>query len=161
MKWWWLVALATGVLVVGIILGLIVELGPKTASPEATIALREVLLGSPARVPSAENPWQASDRLTSKQRYTTTDPLALRVVSAEPGERQIELTVRLLKEDGSFETLTPSTISVAGGTGGYCCWYVDSPGVYKLQIFRAGSTPFVIPLTITSSRAAPKNPLSI
>lgn len=156
MKWAWWALGGVAAVILGVGMALIVDLSP-TPTGSGSVPIREVLLGTPTERPTAEKPWQGSDRLTQKKRYATTDLLALRVVSEAPPERVIQLTARLLLEDGSVEPLSPSVISVPSGTGGYCCWTVEKPGEYKLQIFRENETPFVVPLTIVKpTNQAPK-----
>ena len=157
MKWFTLtawqgwVAIGIVMLFVGVTLAATVNLRPES-SEEGAFSLEEVLLGMPATAPTADAPWRPGDRLTQKRTYATNDPLALRVVSREPPERQLPLTVRLLREDGSVQALSPSAITVSGGTGGFCCWTVEPAGKYKLQIFAPGEAPFVLPITIVPAR---------
>lgn len=153
MKWRWWLLFAGIALAAGVGLGLIIELGPGAATKPAPLALREINVGTPVKPPTAENVWKATDRLTQKRQYTTADPLALRVVSAEPPAASVTLNVRLLREDGSVYTLEPETITVAGGTGGFCCWHIETPGSYKWQVFRTGQgAPVVVPITIVAAR---------
>lgn len=161
MKWWWLAPAAVATAAAGILLGWVVDVTPDFDTPESDPAFREILVGTPASVLAAGEPWQPTDRLTQKQTYTTADPLAVRVVSSEPLERHIQLTVRLLKQDGSVEALRPETITVTGGTGGFCCWQVETPGKYSLQIFQGDSAPFVLPLTVVKARHSNKSPLQL
>lgn len=157
MKWaWWAVG-GVAAIIVGVVMASIVDLSPAPSGESDAPPIREVLLGAPTVRPTEDAPWQASDPLTQKKRYTTTDLLALRVVSDAPPERQIQLTARLLLENGLVEPMSPSTVTVLGGTGGYCCWTVAKEGKYKLQIFREGESPFVLPLEISkAAKQAPK-----
>lgn len=161
MKWWWIAGGAIATIIIGGVLGGFVTLrSTETAGPADPI-IREVLLGVPAEKPTVEKPWQGSDRLTQKRTYATNDTLAVRLVSDEPIERILQFSVRLLREDGSVKTLSPSTFTVPGGVGGYCCWQVDTPGTYSMQIFRERQTPFVIPLTVVKSQQGNKSPLQL
>lgn len=152
MKWRWWLLFAGIALAAGVMLGLMIELGPGTAPKLSPIALREINVGTPVKPPGAEGAWKATDRLTQKRQYTTADPLALRIVSAEPPAASVTLNVRLLREDGSVYALEPETITVAGGTGGFCCWSIETPGSYKWQVIRAGQAPYVVPIQIVDSR---------
>lgn len=149
-SWKGLFAGAVFAVIIGVIMGLIVNLQPARHEEGRVFRLEEVILGTPVTPPAAGTVWNPADRLTSKKTYATNDPLALRVVSREPAEQPIVLTARLLREDGSLEALEPSTITVLGGTGGYCCWHIDQQGKYKLQIFSGEQAPFVLPVTVTA-----------
>jgi hypothetical protein len=157
MKWLWWALGGLVAIILGVVMAFRVELAPAPATSLDSPRIREVLLGIPTQQPTVETPWQGSDHLTQKRHYTTMDLLALRVVSDAPAERQLKLTARLLLEDGSVESLSPATITVPGGMGGYCCWTVAKEGEYKLQIFRENESSFVVPLTIVkSTKQAPK-----
>lgn len=161
MKWRWFGAALILAVGVGAGLGWLVQLTPTTPEGPAPLAIRDVVLGTPVQAPTSARPWKATDRLTQKQSYMTTDPLALRVVSAEPEEQTFSLTVRLLSDDGSAVMLSPTTLSLTGGTSGYCCWYVATPGSYKLQIFRPREAPLAVPFRVVKQLSAPKSPLSL
>ena len=137
---------------IGVLFGSIVSLRPSGPTGDGAVALDEVILGTPGTPPTDNAPWQPGDPLAQKRTYETGQFLALRVVSRESKERQIPLTARLLHDDGSLTPLSPSTITVTGGTGGFCCWQIDTPGKYKLQIFAPEQAPIVVPLTIVAAR---------
>ncbi len=150
----WILGAAGAALLGGILLGLLVNLGPASNPPTPTLAIDEIVIGIPGVMPQEGAVWNASSRLLQKRNYTTADPLALRVVSHAASDRAFTLSVRLLEEDGTVQTLSPATITVNGGTSGYCCWTITKPGEYKLQLLAQDQAPLLLPITIV---AAPKN----
>lgn len=161
MKWWRLLAAAVSAIILGMLLGWMVDVTPTQQAPQTDFKISEVLLGIPATPPTADRPWRGTDRLAQKREYTITDLLALRVVSSEPPERQMMLSIRLLNEAGYIQSLSPGSIQIMGGTDGYCCWQVATPGTYSLQIFRSDQAPLVLPLTIIKSQQSKKSPIQL
>ncbi len=149
---WSLLALGAGLAVIaGVVLGLVVQLKPSpSTTPEFSID--EIVLGMPEALPAEGKQWNPSSRLIQKRTYTTNEPLALRVVSHASKEEQTELSVRLLNKAGAVQALSPASISVSGGTSGYCCWTITTAGEYRFQIFTGTQAPFIVPVTIIPAR---------
>ena len=86
--------------------------------------------------------------LRTQSQYRTGEPLALRIKTASGIRDDVQISVRLLKEPGGIKQLSPSSISLSPGISTFCCWQIDEPGQYTLQIFRPDRQNTSLPLQI-------------
>lgn len=140
LPWKWLL-LGAAVLLVIIVMSQI-SLLPDSASNTAgqnaqQLAITQIKLGSMKGV-----------ALISKDAYTVGEPLALRVQTADPAPETFQVTIRLLTERGEIKPLAPATVTFTKKKDTYCCWVVNEPGIYKLQVFRPDQRISSFALTI-------------
>ena len=147
-RYMWLVAALALAVVAGIwyaaSLPIGVEQTTTTSAVQETI-VSEITLGA---LRSAEEANDVDPPLVQKPSYTTSDQLVLRITTAPEVERLVELNARLLTPAGEVVELDPSVVQFSPGTSGFCCWQVEEPGEYTLQIFRPERTITSIPLKI-------------
>lgn len=87
-------------------------------------------------------------RIEQKSRYTTIDPLVMRITSTEQATEPFSVNVRLVRPDGSIVGIDPPTATFSPGISSFCCWTVSEPGEYTLQIYRPEGIFSSAPLTI-------------
>lgn len=140
--------LVVSLLVVLIIL--MVVLTDRPSAPEFAPLIEEIILGTPR---SASQTQVANPKLRSKSDYSTTEGLALRVVTNQPVEAPVTVSVRLVDDKGVIHPLEPSTLQFSQVKTTFCCWTISEAGTYTLQVFRPDASITSIPLKIM---AAPK-----
>lgn len=92
--------------------------------------------------------------------YTTNSLLALQITTEESVENPLQFTARLLNPTGAVVPLDPPSFTVKPGTSIFCCWQIDTPADYILQIFRPEGTITSIPVKVRQGSAA-TNPASL
>jgi hypothetical protein len=94
--------------------------------------------------------------MREKMSYTTADQIVLRVTTSPEVIRPVELNARLLTPEGRVVELNPSSVSFEPGTSSFCCWRVDTPDEYTLQIFRPERTITTYPLPVIRAAETPR-----
>lgn len=95
--------------------------------------------------------------LRQQPSYLAGEPLALRVTTAEDVRGSIQISVRLLDKGGGIHELSPSSVEFQPGTSTFCCWRIEKPGTYTLQIFRPERTVTTLPITIQAGFSQKKS----
>jgi len=110
---------------------------------KTTIAdIRLAALADPTRINESNPP------LRQFSSYTTNDYIALKITTTADAPARQEITARLLTSDGGVKALNPPSFVFPSGTSTFCCWQVDTPGTYTLQLFRPEGGVTTFPLTI-------------
>lgn len=73
------------------------------------------------------------------------DPIALKVES-ETALKKFWLKARLLDGWQRVRSLSPASIQVKSGTANFCCWKINQPGTYTVQLFKPDGS--IIPLGV-------------
>lgn len=107
--------------------------------------ITEITVGTPLNAEEAKRP---DPKLRQATAYEINQPLALRIKLNPQIQEPVQVGVRLLTEQGTIVELDPSKVTLAPGTTTYCCWQVDRPDTYLMQIFRPEKTITSIPLII-------------
>lgn len=110
------------------------------------ITVRELVIGTPLDG-STSSPVGVG-KLATRADYGPTDPIGLRISTQAPAETVLQLTVRLVRPDGTFAQIIPATVQLTQGDSGYCCWTIGESGRYSLQVFRPDGKLSSIPLRI-------------
>lgn len=97
---------------------------------------------------TAQEEGKENPALKQQNNYRTGEPLALRITTAESVKEAIQISVRLLDKGGGIQELSPSSVEFKPGTSTFCCWRINEPGSYTLQIFRPEKTVTAIPIKI-------------
>ncbi len=105
---------------------------------------------------TAQEEGKENPALKQQNNYHTGEPLALRITTAESVQEAIQISVRLLDKGGGIQELSPSSVSFKPGTSTFCCWRINEPGSYTLQIFRPEKTVTAIPIKIQGAVITPK-----
>jgi hypothetical protein len=95
--------------------------------------ITEITVGALARPELAES---MNPPIQQRPFYTTADQLVMKVTTAENIVEPIEVNVRLLTTEKRVTELDPPSVKFQPGTSSFCCWRIESPGDYTLQIFR-------------------------
>lgn len=140
------------IVVSGILVAQFVSLNKFDAAPNHSNNIKELIITEMvlAGLATSDQATVKNPNLRQSPSYATGQPLALRVTTAPNVTRDIELSARLLTETGEIKDLDPSSIKLAAGTSTFCCWTIDTPGTYRLQIFRPEKTITSIPVVITA-----------
>lgn len=110
--------------------------------------ITEITLGTPL---NAEEAKKSAPKLRQQSAYDINQPLALRVQLNPQIQSSIQVGVRLITEQGKIIELDPPTITLAPGASTFCCWQINQPNIYSMQIFRPEKTITSIPVTIRQS----------
>lgn len=105
----------------------------------------DLRLGTPVRAEFAN---QKNPPIKQKSEYTVNELIMLRGTTTEAATDSVSLDVRLVDDKSRIVPLTPSSVSLAPGTNSYCCWTIETPGKYTMQIFRPDSIISTLPITI-------------
>ncbi|MEK7557558.1 MAG: hypothetical protein AAB538_06255 [Patescibacteria group bacterium] len=97
--------------------------------------------------------------LRQQPSYIAGEPLALRITTAEDVHEPIQIGVRLLDKGGGIHDISPSSVEFQPGTSTFCCWRIEKPGTYTLQIFRPEKTVTSLPLRIQPGFSQQKKPV--
>ncbi len=121
-------------------------------SPGNTTAvyISDLRIGTPVRPEFAS---QQNPPIKQKTEYTVHEPIMLRATTADDAEDAVSVQVRLINETSSIVSLNPSTVSFEPGTNSFCCWTVDTPGQYTMQVFRPNGAVTTLPLKIVKDYA--------
>lgn len=87
--------------------------------------------------------------------YTTEDYIALRVTTQPSITKSIQMGARLLTREGRIVELDPPSMTLPPGESTFCCWIIDEPNEYTLQLFRPEGIISSIPLKIRKALSAP------
>ncbi len=107
----------------------------------------DLRLGTPVR-PEFAN--QENPPIKQKTEYTILEPIMLRGTTTDAATDTLSLDVRLVDSKSKIISLDPGTVSLEPGTSSYCCWVVNTPGQYTMQIFRPDSVVTTLPIKIVS-----------
>lgn len=148
-----------------VIVGLVVLAGVWTAiwwenrKPQIKETGREVIISeiTLASLRTADEANKKNPALKQQNNYPAGEPLAMRVTTAANVTEPIQVSVRLLSSEGSIVPLSPASVEFQPGTSTFCCWKIDAPGKYQLQIFRPERTVTTLPLTITGGGKDQRN----
>lgn len=118
----------------------------KVTAPEGhELIITEITLGTPLNAGEATKP---APKLRQAAAYTPSEPLALRITTDPQVAETTSVSVRLVNQNGEITELDPSQVTLSPGTSTYCCWLVNRPGDYIMQIFRPERIITTLPLTI-------------
>lgn len=149
--------LSIGGIVIAVGLGLIVAqrimIGPDPTHTADPVRLTDAVLGTPVTTEGSQA--DILSRLQQRPEYDPAEPIALRVTADIPSGNSAQLSVRLRDAAGAITSLSPGTLTIQNGTSGYCCWVIDEPGDYTLQISRPSGPLSSLPLTIRAGRREP------
>ncbi len=144
----WLLVIVLAMIVLGVLYASRLQLSNQRTTnsreDQATI-ISEIKLGA-LQYPEAAD--KINPPIIQKPSYTTNDQLVLRVTTAPDVDRLIEVNARLLTLRGEVIELDPPAVEFAPGTNGFCCWQIEEPGEYTLQIFRPERVITTIPLKV-------------
>ncbi len=106
----------------------------------------DLRLGTPVRASFAT---QKNPPIKQKADYTVNEPIMLQGTTAATVTSPISVSVRLVDTTSKITDLKPSKVSLSPGTSSYCCWTIDTPGTYTIQVLRPDSITTSLPITIT------------
>ena len=106
----------------------------------------DLRLGTPVRASFAP---QKNPPIKQKADYTVGEPIMLQGTTISSLTSPINVSVRLVDATSKITNLKPSTVSFSPGTSSYCCWTIDTPGKYIVQVLRPDSITTALPITIT------------
>lgn len=109
------------------------------------LIISAITLGTPLDAAEAARP---EPRLRQRASYTTTTPIALRITADPAVTYDFTVSTRLVTTTGTIIELDPSQATFRPGTSTFCCWHIDEPGKYTLQIFRPEKVITSLPLLI-------------
>lgn len=146
-------------LVLVVVIGLVILTGVWTAIwwergiPQVKETGREVIIEeiTLAALRSADEANQANPALKQENNYQVGEPLAMRITTAADVTESIQVSVRLVSDTGKILPLSPASVEFSPGTSTFCCWKIETPGKYQLQIFRPERTVTTLPLMITGA----------
>lgn len=105
----------------------------------------DLRIGTPVRPSFAT---QKNPPIKQKTEYTASEPIMLQGTTTAAATGPVEVTVRLVDEKSAIVSLSPSKATFGLGTNSYCCWNIQTPGQYTMQVFRPDSIVTRIPLKI-------------
>lgn len=150
-------AILAAVIIVGILVAQWIDRRSLDTAPESphapqTIIAQIVLaaLADPAQK-EMQNP-----QLRQSPQYTTQDHLALRVTTQSHVQEPIEINARLLTLERRVVELDPPSMTLQPGVSTFCCWQIQMPGSYTLQLFRPEGIITSIPVTIKQGAVIPR-----
>lgn len=120
--------------------------GPQVKEEGEEVIISEITL---AGLRTADEANKKNPALKQQNNYPVGESLALRITTAEGVTAPIQVSVRLLSAEGRIVPLSPASVEFEPGTSTFCCWKIEEPGKYQLQIFRPERTVTTLPLTIT------------
>lgn len=123
-----------------------------TSSKPKQNLVSEIILATLVDPTKANTP---NPQLRQFSSYTTADPIALRITTQPSITVPLQFNARLLTTNGSVVNLAPSTFVAQPGQSIFCCWQIDQPGDYTLQIFRPEGSITSIPFTIRAASSIP------
>lgn len=106
----------------------------------------DLRLGTPVRASFAT---QKNPPIKQKIDYTVGEPIMLQGTTISTLTSPVSVSVRLVDATSKITNLKPSTVSFGPGTSSYCCWTIDTPGKYIVQVLRPDSITTALPITIT------------
>jgi len=106
----------------------------------------DLRLGTPVRASFAT---QKNPPIKQKADYTVGEPIMLQGTTISTLTSPVSVSVRLVDATSKITNLKPSTVSFSPGTSSYCCWTIDTPGKYIVQVLRPDSITTALPITIT------------
>ncbi len=105
----------------------------------------DLRLGTPVR---AEFASQKNPPIKQKSEYTVKEPIMLQGTTTSSATQPVEVTVRLVNELNTVVPLSPGSVTIQPGTNSFCCWNIESPGEYVIQIFRPDGVITRLPIRI-------------
>lgn len=119
----------------------------QNASSDTSIPLfSDMRLGTPVRATFAS---QKNPPIKQKADYTVQEPIMLQATTSAAATDSVKVSVRLVDATSKITNLKPSTVTFEPGTNSYCCWTIDTPGSYIIQVLRPDSITTSLPITIT------------
>lgn len=109
------------------------------------IIIEEITLAA-LRTPSEAG--KPNPALKQQNNYQVGEALALRITTASHVTEPVQISVRLLSAEGKILPISPASVEFQPGTSTFCCWRIDRPGKYQLQLFRPERTVTTLPVTI-------------
>ena len=150
-------ALLAGVILLGILVAQWIDRRRFDVAPEQTVTqqtiIAQIVLAALADSTQRE---AVNPPLRQAPNYSTADELALRVTTQTHVQEPIQLNARLLTLERRVVELDPPSMTLQPGTSTFCCWSIDEPGSYTLQLFRPEGIITSIPVTIKQSQNVPR-----
>lgn len=139
------------IIVSGILVAQFVSMNKFDSAPVHNTEVKELIITEMilAGLATPDQATVKNPNIRQSPSYATGQPLALRITTASNVTRSIEISARLLTESGEIKNIDPSSVSFEPGTSTFCCWQINEPGAYRLQIFRPEKTITTIPVIIT------------
>lgn len=106
----------------------------------------DLRLGTPVRASFAT---QKNPPIKQKADYTVNEPIMLQGTTTSSVTEPINVSVRLVDATSKITDLKPGKVSLNPGTSSYCCWTIEKPGTYTIQVLRPDSITTSLPITIT------------
>jgi len=109
-----------------------------------SLAIEDVLLGTPRE--GEDN--KPDPKLTTKDAYTTDEPVAMRIITSLKADESLIVQARLQTQTGEVRSLTPSNITLGPDRNTFCCWNFSEAGDFTIQLFRPDQTVVSLPIKI-------------
>lgn len=156
-----IILIVSGIFIAGTLFALFLPNRGTEQLPEAELPagkqpplFSDLRLGTPVRAEFAK---QKNPPIKQKTEYTTSEPIMLLGTTTSSATKPVEVHVRLVNEQSTIISLKPASVTFDLGTNSYCCWKIETPGQYVLQIFRPDSVVTRLPIKIVKDFEAASN----
>jgi len=129
----------------------------QTTNEQRELIITDIVVGA-VRDPATAG---SSPALTQKSEYYNNESIGLKITRATHYSSAIQISARLLTKNGQLVTMNPSILSFKPGQDTFCCWIIEQPDDYSLQLFRPEGITTTIPLKINDSPATGQRSINI